>query len=232
MRSLTRRFIPIAATALVVCLGSARLHAISIRDIIELSRAGLSDEVLLALIETDKTVFTLSNEQLVLLKQSGVSDRVVIAMVEQGRKPAKPATPPPAATAPPAVSDTGDAEPQLSPANAPSMQPVPQSMPTSSPGPRPYSPYTSYVPYGGYGYGGYGYNTTTTVSTPSTTVVVVPTPVIYPYPVVVPDQRRAVRCQPGRIIGRTERVDTAVSGRWIQNGRTGGMVFFSDPICQ
>jgi hypothetical protein len=61
-------------------------EALTIRDIIELTRAGLGDEVLLALIEVDRAVYAIDNETLKQLKTAGVSDRVIVALVRSGRE--------------------------------------------------------------------------------------------------------------------------------------------------
>ena len=42
----------------VMALPAAKAEALTVRDVVELSKAGLSDDVLLALIEVDRTVFT------------------------------------------------------------------------------------------------------------------------------------------------------------------------------
>lgn len=85
----SRRFSPIFSVVLVAAaLGVAgRADAVTIEDIIGLTRAGLSDEVLVALVETDGTVFTLTPAQLVELKIAGVSERVMVSMLWQGRTP-------------------------------------------------------------------------------------------------------------------------------------------------
>ncbi len=75
---LTLSFVPVKAEAL------------TLRDIVELSRAGLSDDVLVALIDVHKGVFSLDMETLKSLKADGVTDRVLVAIINSGR------TPPPA----------------------------------------------------------------------------------------------------------------------------------------
>ena len=71
--------------ALVAALaGSA--EALTVRDIVELTRAGLGDEVLLALIEVDRGVYAIDKETLKQLKAAGVSDRVIVALVRSGRE--------------------------------------------------------------------------------------------------------------------------------------------------
>ncbi|HSC27527.1 MAG TPA: hypothetical protein VLD67_09645 [Vicinamibacterales bacterium] len=69
-----------------------RAEAVTVSDIIDLTRAGLSDEVLLALIEVDGRVFTVDTATLTRLKEAGVSDRVIVAMVRSGRS--RPPDPP------------------------------------------------------------------------------------------------------------------------------------------
>ena len=84
------------AAALVTLLSASPARAISVNEIIELSRAGVSEDVLVALVQTGRTVFTLDAAQILALKTAGVSDRVVVAMTETGRTaggmPAEPAT--------------------------------------------------------------------------------------------------------------------------------------------
>ncbi|OFW04852.1 MAG: hypothetical protein A3H96_10605 [Acidobacteria bacterium RIFCSPLOWO2_02_FULL_67_36] len=78
-------------------LTPARADALTIRDIVELSRAGLGDDVLLALIEVDRSVFNIDTATLKSLKEAGVSERVIVAIVRSGRTPPpveQPAAPP------------------------------------------------------------------------------------------------------------------------------------------
>jgi hypothetical protein len=72
-------------------------QAVTAKEILELSRAGLSEEVLLALIEVDGGVFTLDTDMLKRLKDANVSDRVILAMVRSGRTPQVEPTPVPVA---------------------------------------------------------------------------------------------------------------------------------------
>src|SRR2546430_6041461 len=51
---------------------------------VSLSRAGVTDAVILALIDRDKTIFTIEPEQLIALK-SQVSEAVILAMLKSGR---------------------------------------------------------------------------------------------------------------------------------------------------
>jgi hypothetical protein len=55
--------------------------AVTVRDIIELTKAGLTDDILIAVIEADRTVFTLDKEQILELKKAGVSKTVILKML-------------------------------------------------------------------------------------------------------------------------------------------------------
>ncbi len=73
---------------LVVLAASAgRADAITLTEIMELSRAGLSDDILLALIEVDQRVFAIDPATLKTLKDAGVSAPVIVAIVKSGRTP-------------------------------------------------------------------------------------------------------------------------------------------------
>jgi hypothetical protein len=83
-----RRILSLAiavVTAGVLTAGKA--EALSVRDVIELSKAGLGDDVLLALIEVDRSIFAIDPATLKQLKASGVSDPVIVAMIKSGRTP-------------------------------------------------------------------------------------------------------------------------------------------------
>jgi hypothetical protein len=69
----------------VFALAAGRAEAVSIRDVIELTKAGLSDQVLLALIEVDRSVFAIDTATLKQLKEAGVSDPVIVALIRSGR---------------------------------------------------------------------------------------------------------------------------------------------------
>ena len=75
--------IPIVAA--VLALSPVAADAITLKEIVQLSRAGLGDEVLLALIEVDQKVFAIDSETLHMLKDQGVSERVIVALIRSGR---------------------------------------------------------------------------------------------------------------------------------------------------
>ena len=88
MRRLVLLFLTIAV------FGAARADAVTLREIIELSKTGLSDEVLLALIDVERRAYPVDSDTLKMLKESGVSERVIIAMIRSGRsKPSVPEAP-------------------------------------------------------------------------------------------------------------------------------------------
>jgi len=94
----------------VLALGAGRAEAVTIRDIIELSKAGLGDSVLLALIEVDHSIFAVDAASVRQLKDAGVSDAVIVAMIRSGRQTPTPPPPP----APVAMADPPAApEPQV-----------------------------------------------------------------------------------------------------------------------
>lgn len=78
----------------VLALGAGRAEAVTVRDIIELSKAGLGDPVLLALIDVDRSVFTIDISTLRTLKDAGVSESVIVAMIRSGRQAPEPPPPP------------------------------------------------------------------------------------------------------------------------------------------
>lgn len=119
----------------VIALAAGRAEAVTIRDVIELSKAGLSDQVLLALIEVDRGVFTIDTPTVKQLKEAGVSETVIVAMIRSGRTPRarepelvpEPAPVPSSAPGPEViVIDHHDAP---SPAPAPIAVPYPVAVP-------------------------------------------------------------------------------------------------------
>ena len=144
-----RVFIALVA---VVLMAAGRAEAVTIRDLIELSKAGLGDEVLIALIEVDRQVFNIDTATLKKMKDAGVSEAVIVALIRSGRtSPVEPAPvaapqPQPAPREPEViVIDHHDA-----PAPAPAAYPVPVAVPV-------------YVPLSGYSRGAFARETVTTI---------------------------------------------------------------------
>jgi hypothetical protein len=115
-----RRLVILAV--LLLAPAAAAAQTVNVRDIVELSKAGLGDEALLALIEVNQPIFTINAETLKGLKEAGVAPDVITAMIRSGRTPpvpaasaaAEPLDPPPSAPAPQVVViDHHDEEPQI-----------------------------------------------------------------------------------------------------------------------
>jgi hypothetical protein len=69
------------AMAALLFLMPAAARAVTADDIIALSKAGVSAEVLVAVIDADRTIFTLTPTEIVALKKGGVPDAVVVKML-------------------------------------------------------------------------------------------------------------------------------------------------------
>jgi hypothetical protein len=80
-----RRLAPLLIIPLLLLL-PARADAVTVRDIVELTHAGLGEDVLLALIEVDRSIFPIDAVTIKELKSQGVSERVILAMVRSGRE--------------------------------------------------------------------------------------------------------------------------------------------------
>lgn len=138
LRLSVARVLLAAALTGVVVPGTA--YAVSLRDLMELSKAGLSDDVLVALVEAGDTVYNLDAPRILELRAAGVSERVIIAMLKKRPEP-PPAVPDSAAAIvleapPPAAPPVQVIVQQPPPAAEPSRvvlvpwwpwQPVPQS---------------------------------------------------------------------------------------------------------
>jgi hypothetical protein len=84
----------VIAGLLFVLFTAASAQAVTLKDIVDLSKAGLGEEVLLALIEVDGGVFDVDSVTLSRLKAAGVSEKVIVALVRSGRT--RPPVPEPA----------------------------------------------------------------------------------------------------------------------------------------
>jgi hypothetical protein len=108
-------------SAFLVC-GASRANALTLHDVMELSKAGLSDTVLLALIDVDRSVFSIDSNTIKQLKTAGVSDTVIVALIKSGRTPQTSAAPPPAPVVvppPPQVVEQEPMPPEPEPEPAP-----------------------------------------------------------------------------------------------------------------
>jgi hypothetical protein len=117
----------VAVLALALSLAAGRAEAVTVRDVIELSKAGLSDSVLLSLIDVDRSMFSIDTATLKQLKSAGVSDAVIVAMIRSGREPRVEDAMPPVAQEPAQMP-----EPQ-EPAQPVAAPPVPYPVPIPVP---------------------------------------------------------------------------------------------------
>jgi hypothetical protein len=92
---------------ILVLLGCvpATSSAVTIDEVVALSKSGVSEQVIVAVIERDQTLFTLSPALIMKLQRDGLSDQILLALIKSGRpnEPPPPASPvaPAAAPAPP-----------------------------------------------------------------------------------------------------------------------------------
>ena len=79
-----RRAIVLSVLAFVGLTPRAAL-AITVDQVVALAKAGVTDTVILALIDRDRTVFAIEPEQIVSLQRDGLSEKVILAMLRSGR---------------------------------------------------------------------------------------------------------------------------------------------------
>jgi len=84
MRPILKKTVLAGALALGVLMPAAA-SAVTVDEILSLSRAGVTDAIILALIDRDKTVFAIEPDQIVKLRRDGLSEAVVLAMLKSGR---------------------------------------------------------------------------------------------------------------------------------------------------
>jgi hypothetical protein len=77
--------------ALVLVFAAAPASAVTVEQIVALSKSGVSEAVILALLDRDRTVLTIEPEQLAALKREGLSDTLLMAMLRSGRDDAEDA---------------------------------------------------------------------------------------------------------------------------------------------
>src|SRR5260221_13755715 len=70
--------------ALAAC-APAPASAVPLAEVVALSKAGVSEPVILALIERDQMLYSMSPDQLVKLQRDGLSDTILLALLKSGR---------------------------------------------------------------------------------------------------------------------------------------------------
>ena len=96
---------------------------VTMQDVIRLTKAGVSDDVIIEELKSHKERFLLSADQIIQLKQAKVSDRVIATMINPDGSGAQPAR---AVAAPRPVTP---AKPPANPAAVPAAQ-LSEGMPT------------------------------------------------------------------------------------------------------
>ncbi len=76
---------------LTLTLWPAIASALTVQDVLALSKAGVAESVLLAMIERDNSIFPLDADQVIAFTREGVSEKVVVAMLKSGRQGPPPA---------------------------------------------------------------------------------------------------------------------------------------------
>ena len=137
-----------------------------VEDVLKLSRAQISEEIIQNYVQSSGTVYNLSPNDIVYLRNQGVSDRVVTAMLDQRKRASESvaqSAPPPAAAPVPSYGSTAAAAPTYNYAAAPAdAQPQPNYVQPAAPSsvyvipyPQATSAYYSYPYYGSSYYGPY-----------------------------------------------------------------------------
>jgi hypothetical protein len=76
----------ILVAALIVLSVPAAARAVTLDDLIALTKAGVSAEILVAVIDADRTIFDLTTDEIVLLKKAGVPNSVIVKMLGTARE--------------------------------------------------------------------------------------------------------------------------------------------------
>jgi len=125
---------------MLVVLGSipTTASAVTIDEIVTLSKSKVSEQVILALIERDQTLFTISPALIMKLQREGLSDPILLALIKSGHpnEPAVPASavaPVTAALPPPPIVAVVGHGPQLPNTSAPNPLALAEFAATPSP---------------------------------------------------------------------------------------------------
>jgi len=108
----------------------------TVQDLIKLKAAGLSDEILIALIESDGSVFHLKADDVIAIRKEGLSEKVIMAMLMTAvkRAPAPVVSRPVSASTPAPPSDAAVTPPVVQVYEPPGAAPE-QNVQTTIPPP-------------------------------------------------------------------------------------------------
>jgi len=76
----------LVGVAFMACMAvPGRASAVTIDEVVAMTKAGVSERVILAVIERDNSIFTIDPDQVVALQRQGLTEPVVLAMLRSGR---------------------------------------------------------------------------------------------------------------------------------------------------
>ncbi|HEY7292764.1 MAG TPA: hypothetical protein VH583_23200 [Vicinamibacterales bacterium] len=81
-----RARILVTLVTVLCCALPAVSFAVTVDEIVALSKAGVSEAVILALLDRDHSILTIEPQQVVSLKKEGLSDTLITAMLRNGRQ--------------------------------------------------------------------------------------------------------------------------------------------------
>jgi hypothetical protein len=84
VRAILRKLV-IAGVILSGALMPSAASAVTLDEITGLARAGVTDAIILALIDRDKTVFAIESAEILKLQRDGLSEAVILALLKSGR---------------------------------------------------------------------------------------------------------------------------------------------------
>ncbi|HET9372257.1 MAG TPA: hypothetical protein VFO19_18475 [Vicinamibacterales bacterium] len=100
---------------LMLAVPATAESATSIRDLVQLKAAGLSDDILIALIQSDGSVFNLTADDIIEVRRQGLSEPVILAMLATRKRP-QPSSIGTREANPSALAAAGSDEPTMTPA--------------------------------------------------------------------------------------------------------------------
>ena len=81
-----RKFLLLPAVFLFILAFAVPSYAVTVDEVAEMAKSGISDDVILALLDATGSAFKLSPEDVLMLKDAGVSDAVILKMIgEKGK---------------------------------------------------------------------------------------------------------------------------------------------------
>src|SRR5206468_2943104 len=76
----------VVSSLAAVLLAARPALAITVDQVLAMKKAGVTDTVILALIDRDRTVLAIEPEQVASLQREGLSEKIILAMLKSGRQ--------------------------------------------------------------------------------------------------------------------------------------------------